>query len=510
MYRLLLVAISLVPSLARAQTPAPRPNIVLVLADDMGFSDLGCYGGEIATPNLDKLAARGLRFTQMYNTSKCFPSRACLLTGAYAQQVNMARRPGRIESGVTLGQVLRSAGYRTLMSGKHHGTQNPFEIGFDRYFGLRDGACNYFNPGRQRDGEPKPAQKRARRAWCIDAKTYRPYTPKSKKFYTTDAFTDHALAYLDEYKGEDKPFFLYLAFNAPHDPLQAWPEDIRKYEGNYDVGWKPIRDARYAKQIELGLFGSNAPLSRQEFGDWDALSDAAKAEEARRMEVYAAMIDRLDQNVGRLVRKLEQLGELDNTLILFASDNGGSAEVVRIGTGEIGSMTRWASVKRNWANVSNTPFRKFKNHSHEGGICTPLIAFWPKRIHNQGAIVRTPLHFIDFMATLVELSGATYPEEYDHELVVPMQGVSFAPAFVGDPISRKAPLFWQWGSGKAIRDGRWKLISQRGPWRLFDMETDRTETVDLAGQHPERVTRMAAQWQAWYDGTPAGKRKNKR
>lgn len=488
--------------LARA---GERPNVVLVLADDLGFSDLGCYGGEIATPNLDRLAAGGLRFTQAYNTSKCFPSRACLLTGAYAQDVGMDRSPGVLRNAVTLAEVLRSAGYRTLMAGKHHGTENPHDRGFDRVFGLRDGACNHFNPGERREGEPAPAQKRPNRAWCIDGRTVAPYSPPPG-FYTTDAFTDAALAFLEEGRGEERPFFLYLAYTAPHDPLQAWPRDIERYAGAYEAGYGAIRAARWRRQRELGLFGEGVALSSSEHRDWSALDEAERADQARRMQVYAAMIDRLDQNVGRLVALLEELGALENTLFVFASDNGASAEVVRIGEGEIGSMTRWASLGRDWANVSNTPLRRYKNHSYEGGICTPLLVHWPAGTAGTaatggGGVVRAPVHFVDLMPTLIELAGASYPETHRGAPVVPLRGVSLAPLLGGGELARDRPLFWRWGRGRAVRDGRWKLVRHGdAPWELYDLESDRTETRDLAAQHLARVTSLAAAWEAWSGG----------
>jgi arylsulfatase len=335
------LALNFSASLFCAQNQNKKPNIVFILADDMGWSDLGCYGGEINTPNLDKLAEGGIRFTQMHNTAKCFPSRACLLTGLYAQQCNMDKKAINFKNSVTLGEVLQTAGYRTLMTGKHHGTENPYNRGFSRYFGLRDGACNYFNPGKQREGEGKPAQKRPNRAWCIDDKLYEPYTPKEKDFYTTDYFTKYALNYLDEYKHEDRPFFLYLAYNAPHDPLMAWSEDIKKYRGKYKIGYEKIREERDKKQRKLGLFDKSFPQSEAIHKKWEELSEREKDEEDLKMAVYAAMIDRLDWNIGKILDKINELGERENTLVIFASDNGCSAEVVNIpGSGEIGSMNR--------------------------------------------------------------------------------------------------------------------------------------------------------------------------
>jgi arylsulfatase A-like enzyme len=495
---------------ASAAKADDRPNIILILADDMGFSDIGCYGAEFATPNLDALAANGLRFTQVYNTSKCFTTRACLLTGCYQQQVGMGRGPGEIKNAVTLGHVLRAAGYRTLWSGKHHGTQNPFTLGFDHYYGLRDGACNYFNPGKLREGEPKAAQKRNNRAWCIDGETFKPYAPP-KGFYTTDYFTQYALGWLDKYEKEDKPYFLYLAYNAPHDPLHAWPRDIAKYKGKYDAGWDAIRKARYAKQIKMGLFEDSVSVSPRESGDWAKMNDAARADEARRMEVYAAMVDSLDQNIGKVIAKVKAQGELDNTLIIFASDNGGSAEVVNIGKGEIGNIDRWSSVKAKWANVSNTPFRKYKNYSREGGICTPFVVHWPKGITAKAnSFVRTPVHFIDFMATFIEVGKGTYPAEHEGKKITPLQGVSFQPLLVGEPLVRSKPIYWQWSRGKAIRDGKWKLITQGKSWELYDLDTDRTELNDVAGKYPDIAKRMQKSWEDWYASVGGASKKKKK
>ena len=479
---------------------ASKPNIVLILADDMGWSDIGCYGSEIDTPNLDRLAENGIRFRQFHNTAKCMPSRACLLTGVYAQQCGMMK-PAEMKNAVTLGEALRPAGYRTLWVGKHHGSENPVTRGFDRYFGLRDGCCNYFNPGKQRSGEGKPAQKRPDRAWCIDDKTYNPYTPANKDFYTTDYFTKYALEYLEEYKDEAKPFFMYVAYTAPHDPLMAWPEDVAKYEGTYKVGYNAIRANRYRKQLDMGLVDEQRyPLSVKTYRNWDSLSQAKKDEEARIMAVYAAMIDRMDQNIGKILDKIEAIGKSDNTLVLFASDNGASAEVVRIGgTGEIGSMTRWTSLKGDWANVCNTPLRFFKNYSHEGGICTPLIAYWPGKIKKAGSFNDFTGHFIDFMPTLTEVAGAKYPETFNGVEITPMEGVSFADVLNGKEIKRDRPIFWQWSQGKAVRDGKWKLVKWgSADWQLFDMEADCSETQDLADDKPEKVNEMVGMYQLWW------------
>jgi arylsulfatase len=484
------------------------PNILLILADDMGWSDIGCYGGEVKTPNLDRLAANGIRFRQFHNTAKCMPSRACLLTGVYAQQCGMMK-PEQIKNAVTLGEVLRPAGYRTLWVGKHHGTENPVTRGFDRYFGLRDGCCNYFNPGTQRPGEGKPACKRNDRAWCIDDKTYEPYTPPEKDFYTTDYFTNYALDYLEQYKNEDKPFFLYVAYTAPHDPLMAWPEDIAKYKDTYKVGYEAIRQKRYQRQLHMGLVDRKTyPLSEPTYATWDSLSEDEKKEQALTMAVYAAMVDRMDQNIGKLLDQIEQLGETENTLVIFASDNGASAEVVRRGLnvpgeGPIGSMTRWTSQGGDWANVSNTPLRYYKNYSHEGGINTPLIAHWPAGIKNPGRFSDFAGHFIDIMPTLLQITGAAYPETCSGQAITPVEGISFAPVFAGEESNRDKPLFWQWARGRAVRQGKWKLVSfgeppEKAPWELYDMAADKTETNNLAKKHPQIVKELEQLYLQWY------------
>ena len=482
------------------------PNIILISVDDMGWSDLGCYGSEIRTPHIDRLAQEGMRFTQFHNTSKCFPSRACLLTGVYAQQCGYDRSFREpIRNAVTLGEVLREAGYLTLWSGKHHGVENPIYRGFDHYYGLKDGACNHFNPGNQRPGEGPPARKRwggevAQRAWCIDSAMYAPYTPEEKDFYTTDYFTHYAVDWLEKYAADDRPLFLYLAYTAPHDPLMAWPEDIARYEGWYDEGYEAIRQSRYARQLEMGLIDESYRLSEATYPDWDTLSPELKRDEIRKMEVYAAMIDRLDQNIGQLLSTLEETGRSKNTLILFVSDNGASAEVVNLADdyGEIGSMTLWSSLGPSWANVSYTPFRYYKNYSYEGGINTPLIAHWPGNIR-PGTFSRFTGHFIDIMATLVDITGAEYPSEFNGDKITPLRGESLLPAFVGEHPQRINPLFWEWSRGQAIRHGDWKLVrwGRETPWDLYNISEDPTETENLSHLYPDTLKNLESGYLKW-------------
>lgn len=478
-----------------------KPNILLILADDLGFSDIGCFGSEVSTPNLDSLAENGIRFTNIHNTSKCFPSRASLLTGLYAQQCNYATGfSTALENSVTLGEVLREAGYRTLWAGKHHGLENPVTRGFDRYYGLKDGAANYFNPGHPRPGEPIPAQKRPDRQWCIDSILFAPYTPREKDFYSTDYFTHYALAWLEEYRAEDKPWFLYMAYTAPHDPLQAWPEDIARYRGKYLTGYEEIRKARYEKQLAMGLIDETYLLSEPDYKSWSEMDDTAREEEDLKMAVYAAMIDRLDWNIGRILDKIRELGEEENTLIIFASDNGASAEVVNIpGTGPIGSIGRWTSLGRNWANVGNTPFRYYKNYSYEGGIRTPMIVYWPKGVKDPGRISDFPGHLMDFMATFLDITKADYPEEHRGEFVHPPEGESLLPIFRNEEIDRKTPIFWQWSDGEAMLEDSMKMVREglEKPWELYHIGMDPTENKDISGDFPQIVRKMKESFEGW-------------
>lgn len=497
-----------------------KPNIIFILVDDMGWSDIGCYGSEIETPNLDRLAQEGVRFTQMHNTSKCFPSRACLLTGVYAQQNGMSDGFEKFTNAVTLGEVLRSAGYRTYASGKHHSNESLYDRGFDHYYGLLDGAGNHFNPGKQRPGEPIPAQKSAKRTYSFDDKKETPYTPPETDFYTTDYYTKWAMEFLETDKDSERPFFLYLAYTAPHDNLQAWPRDIAKYEEVYKVGYGPIREARIQKMKQLGLIPADAVVSNPTHAEWDGLTEGEKAKEAKRMAIYAAMIDCVDQNVGKLLGKLEELDQLENTLIMFAADNGASGEnaegkLSKKFHGEMGGVGYWASQGGDWANVSNTPFRKGKGSSFQGGICTPFIARWPAGIRAAGSLSRFPSHFIDIMPTLVELSEADYPEQREGESVTPMQGVSLLPAFENPSavLSRDQPIYWQWAAGKAVRVGDWKLVADGARWGLFNLDADFAETVDLMPAYPEKAASLQRMYADWYASTPAaaqpGKAKRK-
>lgn len=494
-----------------SDSESTNPNIILISVDDLGWSDLGSFGSEIQTPNLDRLAEEGMRLTRFYSTSKCFPSRASLLTGVYAQQCNYHRTwRNPITNAVTLGEVLRPAGYRTLFSGKHHGLENPIYRGFDHYYGLKDGCCNYFNPGDQRPGEGAPARKGAPgkkiiREWCIDSVTYSPYTPEEDDFYTTDYFTNYALKWIDDYKNEDKPFFLYLSYTAPHDPLMAWPEDIAKYRDVYNQGYEKIRQQRYSNQIDMGLIDESFILSEPEHEAWDDLSEAEKLEQARIMEVYAAMIDCIDQNIGRILDKLKEIGKDGNTLIMFVSDNGASAEMVNIQDdyGEIGTLTRWTSQGESWANVSNTPFRYYKNFSYEGGINSPFIAYWPGKI-KPGSLSRYTGHFIDFMATVVDITGAEYPEEFNNQTITPMQGESLLTVFTGEKVTRDTPLFFEWGRGQAVYSDGWKIVRNGldNPWELYNLHNDPTEIQNIANENIEKVKYLDQLFVEWKSTLP--------
>ena len=499
-----LLAATLIP--AESASADERANIVIIMADDMGFSDLGCYGGEIHTPNLDKLAADGLRFTQFYNTARCCPTRAALLTGLYPHQAGIGHMTGDYglpsyqgflnDRCVTIAEALRPAGYTTLMAGKWHVGSAPgrwpLDRGFDRYFGTPSGGGVYF----------KETLKQRKDVFFVTDSTP---VEVPDDLYVTDTFTDYAVEMIDAAAKADRPFFLYLAHIAPHWPLQAKPADVAKYRGRYDAGWDTVRAARYRRQWELGTIDARWPLSPRDSKaePWDTLSEPKRRDLSLRMSVYAAQIDCIDQNVGRLEEKLKSLSKWDNTLILFLSDNGCSAEGgpggFRRGRqgAPIGTAESYASAGLEWANVSDTPFRRYKMSTHEGGIATPLIAHWPARIDRGGELEHQVGHVIDLLPTCLDVAGAPYPPNRNGEPTIPPEGRSLVPAFVGKPIQRDA-LYWEHQGNRAIRLGKWKLVAaNREPWELYDMERDRTELDDLAGEYPDRVEELAQQWEAW-------------
>jgi len=481
-----------------SDSAAKKPNIILIMADDLGYSDIGCYGGEIRTPNIDSLAAGGLRFTQFYNCAKCNPTRASLLTGQYDQAVGVSN----MEYGATFAEVLRPAGYRTIIAGKWHQKPLPTTRGFDRYYGLADGCCNYWNPGTcARPGEPAPGRKReSARRWAMEDKAIMGYVPEDKNFYTTDAFANYAIERMEEYKNESKPFLLYLPQTAPHYPLHAWPEDIARYRGKYKIGWDKLRRQRYERQIEMGMLDAKYALSPRDekVPSWESLSEAERDEADLNMAVYAAQVDRMDQAIGRVFAKVREIGKWDNTLIIFLADNGGCAETPDT-TPDIppGPVESYRAIGPRWANASNTPYRKYKATDYEGGNCTPFIAYWPGVI-KPGTKTDQIGHIIDVTPTLMEIAGVAYPTKIDSRKLKPLAGKSLLPIFHGSKRQGHDALFWQFGKGKAVRTGKWKLVRYGdAPWELYDLEADRTELHNLAKQNPQKVKEMAAMWESW-------------
>lgn len=541
------------PAGARARAAAvaedARPNIVVVLADDLGYSDVGSYGGEIETPNLDRLAADGLRFTQFYNAGRCVPTRASLLTGLYSHEAGlgaMTRDQGQpgyrgylTENTVTIAEVLREAGYRTGMVGKWHISntfpredeqeqlawlahqadfgpfspldQYPTARGFEDFYGNIWGVVDYFDPFALVNGTE-------------------PVADVPDDYYYTDALSDSAVAYIERYAADGAPFFLYVAHTAPHWPLHALPEDIAKYEDTYDAGWHAIREARHRRMIELGLFEpGEAPLTPRNYGGrfwgdgpdvWAQNPDSVW--DARAMAVHAAMVDRMDQGLGRILAKLEETGELENTLILFLSDNGASPErpslfgpgFDRAGSTRDGRQVHFpvdkdvlpgpqtvhAGIGARWANVSNTPFRWWKARVHEGGVATPMIVHWPQGLGvRPGSITEEPGHVIDIMATALDVAGASYPRAYRGRAISELDGRSLLPIFRDGRATGERRLFWEHMGARAVREGPWKLVStaEGRPWELYNLDEDRTELDDLSAALPERVEALERLWQAW-------------
>lgn len=530
--RFILILISaawLVPAADPAKAQE-RPDIVVIMLDDMGFSDLGCYGGEIRTPHIDRLADGGLRFMQFYNAARCCPTRAALLTGLYPHQVNLARNGRSLgRNGVTIAEVLREAGYRTGMTGKWHlsftpvlkGGRHldwinhhfepgrpfgpldtyPVKRGFEKHYGIIWSVVNYFDPFSLVEGtEPVPQ------------------VPDD--YYITDAITEKSIEYIREFARDEAPFFLYVAHCAPHWPLHARAEDIARYRDTYKKGWHKLRRDRYQRQMKMGLFEpQTAPLPElQGYGrDWDELSGDDREFESACMAVHAAMIDRVDQGVGRIVETLKAAGRFENTVIIVLSDNGASPERARrpgydrpsqtrdgrriryTGRYDPGGETTWACIGSRWASAANTPFRYWKKESFEGGCHTPLIVHWPRGLKTKpGSTDRQPGHVIDLMPTCLDLAGAEYPSEFLGRTITPLEGKSLLPILRGRQRRGHGSLFFEHEGGRAVRRGDWKLVALKNePWELYNLKTDQTETRNLAEKHPDRVKQMAAKWQKW-------------
>ena len=510
-------ALSLVAVPAAGQPAHGRTNVVVILVDDMGWSDIGPYGSEIPTPHLNALAANGLRFTQFYSTPRCSPSRASLLTGLYPHQAGMGHLDNVIREGssgttgrlndrsVTIAEVLREAGYFTAMAGKWHlGQQNgspPWQRGFDRVLNIRAGGIFFPNQNFQGGDE---LTKRGQEPLYLDGQPIRRDSPQlGQNWYTTFLWTDFALKFVDEAKKANKPFFLYIPHNAPHFPLMAPAELIAKYRGKYKAGWDRLRAERYRRQMEMGVIDAGWPLSPREADSpaWDSLPVAARDRFDHLMAVYAAMIEAIDTSVGTLVEGLQARGALDDTLILFLSDNGGNAESGpdgRIEGDPPGGPNSNLYLGMNWAALTTTPFRRFKHFTHEGGIATPFIAHWPRGIRGRNRLDHRPGHLVDLMATIVDVTGARYPREFEGKTIQPMEGVSLRPAFTGGRITRTQPIFWEHEGNRAVRSGRWKLVSRYPDgWELYDMAADRVEHNDLARRHPDVVRKLASDWEAW-------------
>jgi len=524
-------------TLAVERRKGKRPNIVLIMSDDMGFSDIGCYGGEIDTPNLNKLAANGLRFTQFYNTARCCPTRASLMSGLYQHQAGVGHMMGdRGFEGyrgdlskrcVTIAEVMKGAGYSTYMAGKWHLTPHvrpgtpkynwPRQRGFDKFFGTIHGAGSFFDPN----------------ALTLDNKLIVPW----KDFYYTDAISDYASKFVAEHEG-DNPFFIYVAYTAAHWPMHAKPKDIAKYKGKYAKGWDALRAERHERMKKMGLVDPKWKMTVRDKGvpAWE--DEEMKEWNERRMEVYAAMVDSMDQGIGRIVKSLEEKGQLEDTLIFFLQDNGGCAEEygsrgpekpdpakavelkpmgpdelqlnmqpkvtrdgrpVRTGKGVMpGATDTYIAYGKGWANASNTPFRLYKHWVHEGGISTPLIVHWPGRVKAKGELRSQPGHLIDIMATSVDVAGANYPTEYKDNEIIPMQGRSLVGAFDNKPIQRDEGLFWEHEGNRAGRKGDWKLVSRYpGKWELYDLKADRTEMNDLFEKRPEIAKELVKMYNDW-------------
>ncbi|MEJ7694468.1 arylsulfatase [Daejeonella sp.] len=490
----------------------PQPNIVVIMADDMGFSDLGSYGSEISTPNIDRLAEKGIRLRQFYNTGRCCPTRASLLTGLYPHNAGMGYMTGFDHklpgykgdlnmNALTIAEALKPAGYSSYMAGKWHVSSNirpngsrenwPVQRGFDRYFGILQGSASYFTPKTLTSGNTllKPGA----------------------GFYLTDAIADSASAFIKDHASSKakSPFFLYVAYTAPHWPLHAKEEDIQKYMKLYEQGWDKLRDERYKKQLKMGILDGSTKLSSREDSvpAWKDIPSGEKGLWVKRMAVYAAQVDCMDQGVGRITKALQDNGLSENTMVIFLSDNGGCAEYLSSADrslAKLGNDETYESYRGNWANLSNTPFRLYKTRVHEGGVHTPFIVSWPGHTAKNGSVMdNSPAHLIDLMPTFLEAAGAKFPAVYNAQTVHPLDGVSLLPVFTGKKLAERN-LHWEHEGNRAIRVKDWKLVSKSsekvpyaGSWELYDLAKDKTELNDLAAKYPVKVKEMEALWTKW-------------
>lgn len=493
-------------------TKNKKPNIILIMADDMGFSDMGATGGEIKTPNLDALATEGILYKQFYNGARCCPTRASLMTGLYPHQTGMGwmtirnlgtdSYTGELNNNcVTIAEVLKKAGYNTYMSGKWHVVadenmnQNsnkdawPVQRGFDHFFGTLRGDGSYYTPG------------------ALTSQNTIIEAPEG--FYYTDAISDTAVSMIQENNKTDTPFFMYVSYTAPHWPLHALKEDFEPYIDKYKIGWDSLRAERFDRQKRLGIINEDWILSERnpDAPAWNSLSDERKEDMTRRMAIYAAQIEVMDRGIGRIIDELEKEGELDNTLIFFLQDNGGCAEFISDGSRDIelmGSAESFESYRLPWANASNTPFRMFKHWTHEGGIATPLIIHWPKGVVNPGRTSERPGQLMDIMTTCVEVAGVKYPSEYKGNEIHALEGESLVQSIKNESDERKSDLYWEHEANRAIRIGNWKLVLKAsevfpfdGKWELYNLANDRTEMNDLTDSYPEKVEEMKSKWEDW-------------
>ena len=504
---------------------AERPNIILIMVDDMGFSDLGCYGGEIETPNIDQLAADGVKFSHFYNSGRCCPTRATLMTGLHPHQTGigwmtlppLSKRGKDVPPAyqgylnrkcVTIAEALNPADYATLMAGKWHLGYNardrwPLQRGFRKFYGCISGATRFFQPKL-----PRGILSQNDPVTDLKSTTDRPY-------YTSDAFTDHGIRFIHEHlsPNTNSPFFLYLAYTAPHWPLQAHEEDIDKYRNRYHGGWDQLREERYQRQIKLGLIDPKWKLSPRDdrVPAWKEVPVAKQKDLALRMAVYAAMIDRVDQNIGKLVGALKEQKIYQNTLIIFLSDNGACAEGGVLGRGNVSDIearnaSEHLALGRAWANASSTPFRLYKHFAHEGGAATPFFLHWPARIKPHEGWYQDAAQLIDLMPTILDLAGAPYPTELHGNQIPALEGISLRPAFDHKSLARQNPLFIEHENHAFVRDGDWKLVGQRvSPasgldqtrWELYNLDEDRSELNNLMASQKERAARMSWQWETW-------------